>query len=145
MSLRDGTKKMSKSDASELSRVLLTDSNDAIATKLKKAKSDSDLIPDSVELLKEKAECLNLINILSATMNQSQEKTLQEFAGREYSILKNKLAESLIEVLGPIREEIENLLNNKDELNKILAIGTEKAEEIANPILQEVYKIVGFR
>ena len=145
MSLRDGTKKMSKSDASELSRVLLTDSNDAIATKLKKAKSDSDLIPDSVELLKEKAECLNLINILSATMNQSQEKTLQEFAGREYSILKNKLAESLIEVLGPIREEIENLLNNKDELNKILAIGTEKAEEIANPILREVYKIVGFR
>jgi tryptophanyl-tRNA synthetase len=98
-----------------------------------------------VELLKEKAECLNLINILSATMNQSQEKTLQEFAGREYSILKNKLAESLIEVLGPIRKEIENLLNNKDELNKILAIGTEKAEEIANPILREVYKIVGFR
>ena len=145
MSLRDGTKKMSKSDASELSRVLLTDSNDVIATKLKKAKSDSDLIPDSVELLKEKAECLNLINILSATINQSQEKTLQEFAGREYSILKNKLAESLIEVLGPIREEIENLLNNKDELNKILAIGTEKAEEIANPILREVYKIVGFR
>ena len=63
----------------------------------------------------------------------------------KHSILKNKLAESLIEVLGPIREEIENLLNNKDELNKILAIGTEKAEEIANPILQEVYKIVGFR
>ena len=59
--------------------------------------------------------------------------------------MKNKLAESLIEVLGPIRKEIENLLNNKDELNKILAIGTEKAEEIANPILREVYKIVGFR
>ena len=145
MSLRDGTKKMSKSDASELSRILLTDSNEAIITKLKKAKSDSDLIPETLETLKLKPECLNLINILSATMNQSQEKTLQEFAGREYSILKNKLAESLIEVLGPIRDEINNLLNNKDELNKILAIGAEKAEEIANPILQEVYKIVGFR
>jgi tryptophanyl-tRNA synthetase len=145
MSLRDGTKKMSKSDASEFSRVLLTDSNDAIVTKLKKAKSDSDLIPDTLDALKGKPECLNLINILSATLDQSQENTLQEFAGKEYSALKNKLTESLIEVLGPIRGEIENLLSNKDELNKILSLGTEKAEEIANPILHEVYKIVGFR
>ncbi len=145
MSLRDGTKKMSKSDASEFSRVLLTDSNDAIVAKLKKAKSDSDLIPDTLDALKGKPECLNLINILSATLDQSQENTLQEFAGKEYSALKNKLTESLIEVLEPIRGEIENLLNNKDELNKILALGTEKAEEIANPILHEVYKIVGFR
>tara|TARA_B100000787_G_C16182639_1_gene292777 strand:- start:984 stop:1988 length:1005 start_codon:yes stop_codon:yes gene_type:complete len=145
MSLRDGTKKMSKSDASEFSRILLTDSNDEIITKLKKAKSDSDLIPDSLEKLQTKPECLNLINILAATIGQSQEKILQEFSGKEYSALKNRLAECLIEVIGPIRDEIKSLLNNKDELNKILIVGKEKAQVIADPILQEVYKIVGFR
>ena len=145
MSLRDGTKKMSKSDASEFSRILLTDSNDDISSKIKKAKSDSDLIPDDKDQLQNKPECLNLINILSACSNDSIEKTLVSYAGKEYSKLKNDLADKLIQVIGPIRTEILNLLNNKDELNKVLDMGSEKASTIAGPILKEVYKIVGFR
>ena len=145
MSLRDGTKKMSKSDASEFSRILLTDSDDDISSKIKKAKSDSDLIPDDKDQLQNKPECLNLINILSACSNESIEKTLVSYAGKEYSKLKNDLADKLIQVIGPIRTEILNLLNNKDELNKVLDMGSEKASTIAGPILKEVYKIVGFR
>ena len=145
MSLRDGTKKMSKSDASEFSRILLTDSDEDISSKIKKAKSDSDLIPDDKDQLQNKPECLNLINILSACSNESIENTLVSYAGKEYSKLKNDLADKLIQVIGPIRTEILNLLNNKDELNKVLDMGSEKASTIAGPILKEVYKIVGFR
>jgi len=145
MSLRDGTKKMSKSDASELSRILLTDSDDDISSKIRKAKSDSDLIPEDKDQLQNKPECLNLINILSACLDQSIEKTLAGYAGKEYSKLKNDLADTLIQVVGPVRKEILNLLDNKDELNKILQVGSEKASTIAGPIIKEVYKIVGFR
>ena len=145
MSLRDGTKKMSKSDPSDFSRILLTDEDEVISSKIKKAKSDSELIPDSVDKLQSKPECLNLINILSASINQKVEATLNSYAGKEYSSLKSDLASALIEIISPIREEIKNLLNNKDELNKILQSGTEKASEIANPVINEVYKIVGFK
>jgi len=86
-----------------------------------------------------------LINILSATTNQSVDQALSHYAGKEYSSLKKDLADSLIQVISPIRGEINNLLNNQDELNVILADGTEKAAAIANPILEEVYKIVGFK
>jgi tryptophanyl-tRNA synthetase len=86
-----------------------------------------------------------LINILSATTNQSIDQVLSNYAGKEYSALKKDLAESLIQVINPIRSEINNLLNNQDELNVILADGTEKAAAIANPIIEEVYKIVGFK
>ena len=145
MSLRDGNKKMSKSDPSDFSRILLTDDDDMISAKIKKAKSDSELIPSSKDDLQNKPECLNLINILSATTNQSVDQVLGNYAGKEYSYLKKDLADSLIQVISPIRGEINNLLNNQDELNVILADGTEKAEAIANPILEEVYKIVGFK
>ena len=145
MSLRDGTKKMSKSDPSDFSRILLTDEDEVISSKIKKAKSDSELIPDSVDKLQSKPECLNLINILSASLNQKVEATLNSYAGKEYSSLKSDLASALIEIISPIRVEIKNLLNNKDELNKILQSGTEKASEIANPVINEVYKIVGFK
>ena len=145
MSLRDGNKKMSKSDPSDFSRILLTDDNDTISAKIRKAKSDSELIPSSKDDLQNKPECLNLINILSATTNQSADQILGNYAGKEYSALKKDLADSLIQVIGPIRGEINNLLNNIDELNVILADGTEKAAAIANPIIEEVYKIVGFK
>ena len=145
MSLRDGRKKMSKSDPSDFSRVLLTDDDDTISAKIKKAKSDSELIPRSKKELQSKPECLNLINILSATTNQSVEQVLSNYAGKEYSSLKKDLADSLIQMISPIRNEINNLLNNRDELNAILAEGTEKAAAIANPIIEEVYKIVGFK
>ena len=145
MSLRDGNKKMSKSDPSDFSRILLTDDDDTISAKIRKAKSDSELIPSSKDDLQNKPECLNLINILSATTNQSADQVLGNYAGKEYSALKKDLADSLIQVISPIRSEINNLLNNQDELNVILADGTEKAAAIANPIIEEVYKIVGFK
>ena len=145
MSLRDGTKKMSKSDPSEFSRILLTDGNDSISSKIKKAKSDSELIPDSSKDLQTKPECMNLINILSACLNQSFDQTLRNYSGKEYSMLKKDLAESLVQIIGPIRDEIKNLLNNKDELDLILKDGTQKAANIANPIIEDVYKIVGFK
>ena len=145
MSLRDGSKKMSKSDPSDFSRILLTDDDDTISSKIKKAKSDSELIPGSKEELRSKPECLNLINILSATTNQSVDQALSNYTGKEYSSLKKDLTDSLVQVISPIRNEINNLLNNRDELNVILAEGTEKAAAIANPIIEEVYKIVGFK
>ena len=145
MSLRDGNKKMSKSDPSDFSRILLTDDDDTISAKIKKAKSDSELIPSSKDDLQNKPECLNLINILSATTNQSVDQVLSNYAGREYSALKKDLADSLIQVISPIRGEINNLLNNQDELSAILAEGTKKAAAIANPIIEEVYRIVGFK
>ena len=145
MSLRDGNKKMSKSDPSNFSRILLTDDDDTISAKIRKAKSDSELIPSSNGDLQNKPECLNLINILAATTNQSADQVLNNYAGKEYSALKKDLADSLIQMISPIRGEISNLLNNRDELNAILADGTEKAAAIANPIIEEVYKIVGFK
>ena len=145
MSLRDGTKKMSKSDPSDFSRILLTDENDSISSKIKKAKSDSELIPDSSKDLQTKPECMNLINILSYCLNQSVDQTLQNYSGKEYSMLKKDLAENLVQIIGPIRDEIKNLLNNKDELDLILKDGTQKAANIANPIIEDVYKIVGFK
>ena len=145
MSLRDGNKKMSKSDPSDFSRILLTDDDEAISSKIKKAKSDSELIPSSKDELRNKPECLNLINILSASTNRSIEQTLKDYAGKEYSTLKKDLADCLVQVISPMRKEINNLLDNRDELNAILAEGTEKAAAIANPIIEEVYRIVGFK
>jgi tryptophanyl-tRNA synthetase len=124
---------------------LLTDGNDSISSKIKKAKSDSELIPDSSKDLQSKPECMNLINILSACLNQSVDQTLQNYSGKEYSMLKKDLAENLVQIIGPIRDEIKNLLNNKDELDLILKDGTQKAANIANPIIEDVYKIVGFK
>jgi len=124
---------------------LLTVVNDSISSKIKKAKSDSELIPDSSKDLQSKPECMNLINILSACLNQSVDQTLQNYSGKEYSMLKKDLAENLVQIIGPIRDEIKNLLNNKDELDLILKDGTQKAANIANPIIEDVYKIVGFK
>ena len=106
MSLRDGTKKMSKSDPSDFSRILLNDDDESISSKIKKAKSDSELIPDSSKDLQNKPECLNLINILSACLNQTVDQTLQSYSGKEYSLLKKDLADSLVQIIGPIRKEI---------------------------------------
>tara|TARA_B100000965_G_scaffold154107_1_gene128186 strand:+ start:3279 stop:4283 length:1005 start_codon:yes stop_codon:yes gene_type:complete len=145
MSLRDGTKKMSKSDPSDFSRILLTDEDEDIISKIKKAKSDSELIPETIDELQSKPECLNLINILSALLNQEVSQTLKQYSGKEYSLLKKDLADSLVQVITPIRNEIKNLLNNRDELANILSVGTEKASAIANPILEDIYKIVGFK
>ena len=144
MSLRDGTKKMSKSDESEYSRINVKDSADDIIKKIKKAKSDSLSIPDNLKDLEKKPEALNLINIYSDLTNNSLEGSLNELKGKEYSYLKNKLSEALIEVICPVGKKIRELLDDKSYLEKVLKEGTEKARNIAEYNLKEIRNAVGF-
>jgi len=144
MSLRDGTKKMSKSDESEYSRINLKDSADDIVKKIKKAKSDSFSIPDNLKDLENKSEALNLINIYSDLTNNSVEHSLNELKGKEYSYLKNKLSEILVEVICPIGNKIRELLGDKNYLEKVLKEGTQKATNLAEYNLKEIRNAVGF-
>ena len=144
MSLRDGKKKMSKSDDSEYSRINLKDSADEIIKKIKKAKSDSSEIPDNLKDLEEKPEAFNLINIYSDLTGNSLEQTLNELKGKEYSYLKNKLSEVLVEVICPIGVKIRKLLDDKSYLEKVLKEGTEKARKLAEYNLKEIRNAVGF-
>jgi tryptophanyl-tRNA synthetase len=144
MSLRDGTKKMSKSDESVYSRIDLKDSADDIIKKIKKAKSDSSSIPDNLKDLEKKPEALNLINIYSDLAETSLEQTLNDVKGKDYSYLKNKLSEVLIEVICPIGKKIKSLLEDKSYLEKVLIEGTEKARDIAVHNLKEVKNMIGF-
>ena len=144
MSLRDGTKKMSKSDESDYSRINLKDSADEIIKKIKKAKSDSFSIPDNLKDLEKKPEALNLINIYSDLSKMSLDQALNEVKGKDYSYLKNKLSEVLVEVICPIGKEIKNLLGDKNYLEKVLREGTEKARHLAEPNLKEIRNVVGF-
>jgi tryptophanyl-tRNA synthetase len=144
MSLRDGTKKMSKSDESSYSRIDLKDSADDIIKKIKKAKSDSFSIPDNLKDLEKKPEALNLISIYSDLSETSLEQVLNDVKGKDYSYLKNKLSEVLVEVICPIGKEIKNLLEDKNYLEKVLKEGTEKARVLAVHNLKEVRNVVGF-
>ena len=143
MSLRDGTKKMSKSEESDYSRINLKDSADEINKKIKKAKSDSDSIPEDVKLLEKKPEALNLLTIYSELTKNSLEKTITEMAGKEYSFLKKKLAEVLINEITPVGKEIQKLLKDKTYLKNVLKKGTEKANIIAEENLKNVREKVG--
>ena len=144
MSLRDGSKKMSKSDDSEYSRINLKDSADDIIKKIKKAKSDSSPIPDNLKDLEKKHEALNLINIYSDLTNISLEQALNELKGKEYSYLKNKLSEVLVEIICPVGKKIRELLNEKSYLEKVLKEGAEKARILAEYNLKEIRNAVGF-
>jgi len=143
MSLRDGLKKMSKSDDSEYSRINLKDSADDIIKKIKKAKSDSSPIPDNLKDLEKKHEALNLINIYSDLTNISLEQALNELKGKEYSYLKNKLSEVLVEIICPVGKKIRELLNDKSYLEKVLKEGAEKARILAEYNLKEIRNAVG--
>ena len=143
MSLRDGTKKMSKSEESDYSRINLKDSADEINKKIKKAKSDSEPIPGELKLLEKKPEALNLLNIYSELSKTDLIKTLSELSGKEYSFLKTKLAEILIEEITPVGKEIRKLLNDKAYLKKILKKGSEKANVIAEENLKNIRVKVG--
>ena len=143
MSLRDGTKKMSKSEESDYSRINLKDSADEINKKIKKAKSDSEPIPDNVKSLEAKPEALNLLTIYSELSKINLEKVLNEMAGKEYSFLKSKLAEVLINEITPVGKEIQKLLDNKSYLKAVLKKGGEKANIIAEENIKNIRDIVG--
>ncbi len=144
MSLRDGTKKMSKSEASEMSRINLTDDSDSIRKKIQKAKTDPFEIPSEKEELVNRPEAENLLGIFATLADQSIEKTLEQFSGSDFKKLKDELSDILISELDPINREIKKLLNEKTYIVEILRKGSEKADDISQPILQKTREIVGF-
>ena len=144
MSLKDGTKKMSKSDPSDFSRINLMDDKDKIINKIKKAKTDILPMPNKNEDLKNRPEVLNLLGIFSSLSNQSIEKSINEFSGKNFSIFKEKLTNLLIERIEPISKEINKLLNDQKYLDGILYEGSEKANEFASKKIKEMKKIMGF-
>lgn len=144
MSLRDGTKKMSKSDPSDLSRINLTDDHDTIANKFRKAKSDPNELPGHVDGLEGRPEARNLLNIYAALSGEEFVTVLDKFAGAQFSKLKGELTELAIARLSPIADETARLMGAPDEIDKILEDGAERARAIADPIMADVRKIIGF-
>ena len=144
MSLRDGTKKMSKSEASEMSRINLTDDSDSIRKKIQKAKTDPFEIPSAQEELVNRPEAENLLGIYATLANQSIEKTLEQFSGSDFKKLKDALSDIVISELDPINKEIKKLLNEETYIVEILQKGSERAHNISLPILQKTREIVGF-
>ena len=143
MSLRDGTKKMSKSDPSDMSRVNMTDDADAIASKIRKARSDAEPLPSEIEGLEERAEARNLVGIYAALSGQSAEEVLGEFGGQGFGAFKPALADLAVSVLGPITTEMNRLMADRAEIDRILGDGANRAAELAEPILAETYQKVG--
>ena len=143
MSLRDGSKKMSKSDASDMSRINMTDDADAIAQKIRKARTDPDALPSEADGLKDRAEARNLVNIYAALADSSVDQVLAEVGGKQFSEFKPMLAELAVDKLSPISTEMARLMTEPDEIDKILARGAERARELASPILKRTYEIVG--
>jgi tryptophanyl-tRNA synthetase len=144
MSLRDGTKKMSKSDPSDQSRINLTDDADTIMQKIKKAKTDSEPLPDNAEALAGRSEAANLVAIYGAMTDQNTAGVLAEFAGAGFGTFKTRLAEAIIAHLAPIRTRALELAEAPDHLDRILQQGAARAAAIANPIVDEAERIVGF-
>jgi tryptophanyl-tRNA synthetase len=144
MSLRDGSKKMSKSDESDLSRINLTDSKEQIVQKIKKAKTDSEPINEDIFNEKSKRfEAQNLINIYADLKSESNEKILSQFEGKNFSEFKKDFADLLIEYISPISDKIDLLRKNEDHLLKILKDGQEKASNVADKTMKDVKNIIG--
>ena len=143
MGLRDGTKKMSKSEESDYSRINLKDTADEITKKIKKAKSDSESVPDNLKSLEKKPEAFNLLNIYSEISKVELEKVLKEMAGKEYSYVKSKLVEVLVSEICPVGKEINKLMNDKSHLLEILKKGSEKANIKAEENLKNIRDKVG--
>ncbi len=144
MSLRDGTKKMSKSDPSDLSRINLTDDADAISRKIRKAKTDPAPLPETLAELKDRPEAENLIGIYAALKETSREAAVAEFAGKQFSDFKPALAELAVEILAPIATEMRRISSDRAQVEKVLSNGAERAREIAETTMKDVRKIVGF-
>ncbi|MBT6268290.1 MAG: tryptophan--tRNA ligase [Tateyamaria sp.] len=143
MSLRDGSKKMSKSDPSDASRINMTDTADTIAKKIRKAKTDPDGLPSEAKGLELRPEARNLINIYAALSDQSVNQVLTEYGGAQFGTFKPALADLAVAKLSPISDEMARLMNEPAEIDKILARGAQQAREITVPILKKAYDIVG--
>ena len=144
MSLKDGLKKMSKSELSDNSRINLTDEKDEIISKIKKAKTDSLPLPTNKEELERRPEAKNLIGIYSSLTGIKLEKSIEKFSGKNFSEFKDELSNEVVEKISPISNEIKKLLQNKDYLDEIVINGCEKANEISSKKITEIHKIVGF-
>ena len=144
MSLKDGQKKMSKSELSDLSRINLTDTKDEIFNKIKKAKTDPKPMPNNIGELGERPEAKNLLGIYASLNDKSLENSIKEFSGKNFSEFKEELSQILIDKISPITIEIKKLLNEKAYLNDILQEGCKKANEIASQKIKKIHEIVGF-
>ena len=144
MSLKDGTKKMSKSDPSDLSRINMTDSADEIAKKIKKARTDAEPLPDTPKGLEGRAEAANLVGIYAALDGVSSMEVLQKFAGEGFAGFKQQLADLAVAKLGPIQDEMRRLMDDPTHVDSVLKDGTERAREMAEPTIREVQDIIGF-
>ncbi len=144
MSLKDGLKKMSKSELSDLSRINLTDEKDQIVNKIKKAKTDPLPMPSNLDELNKRPEAKNLVNIYSSISDTTIEKTINEFSGKNFSVFKDMLSQVLTDKISPISSEIKKLLNEKNFLDQILLDGSKKAENLASKKVRKIHEIVGF-
>ncbi|WP_424969554.1 tryptophan--tRNA ligase [Dinoroseobacter sp. S76] len=143
MSLRDGSKKMSKSDPSDMSRINMTDDADTIAKKIRKAKTDPEPLPETLDGLAERPEARNLVNIYAALADQSVEAVIAEHAGAQFGAFKPALVDLAVDKLAPISTEMARLMNDPAEIDRLLGQGAAQAREIATPILEKTYDIVG--
>jgi tryptophanyl-tRNA synthetase len=144
MSLRDGTRKMSKSDESDASRINLTDDADAIAGKIRRAKTDPLPLPSAADELKQRPEAENLINIYAALADADRDAVIAQFAGQQFSGFKNALADLTVAKLEPMAKEMRRLLADPAEIDRILKSGAHRARAIATPVMDEVKRRVGF-
>ncbi len=144
MSLKDGLKKMSKSELSDFSRINLTDEKDQIINKIKKAKTDTLPMPSTIEDLNNRPEVKNLIGIYSSLNNFTLQKSIEKFSGKNFSEFKENLSQVLVDRITPISKEIKKLLNEKSYLDEILSEGCQKANEIASKKIRKIHEIVGF-
>ena len=144
MSLKDGSKKMSKSELSDLSRINLTDEKDQIINKIKKAKTDPLPMPSKIEELSDRPEAKNLLGIYASLTDLPLDKIIQEFSGKNFSEFKEKLSQVIVDKINPISNEIKKLLKDEKYLDKILLEGSEKAEDIASKKVNKIHEIVGF-
>lgn len=143
MSLRDGTKKMSKSDPSDQSRINLTDDADTISKKIRKAKTDPEPLPDNLDGLKDRPEARNLVNIYAALAGHTAEQVITDYAGAQFGTFKPALADLAVAKLEPITLEMNRLMQDQAEIDRILGAGADRADAIARPIVDQVYDIVG--
>ena len=144
MSLRDGTKKMSKSDASDLSRINMTDDADTIARKIQKAKTDPEGLPSELAGLGKRPEADNLVGIYAALRNSTKDEVLKEYGGAQFSSFKKALAELAVARLTPVNAEMRRLVADPSEIDRVLKSGGERAAALAEPIIKETRELIGF-